>query len=293
MQHWTAAKRLSPKLPVLDADMGKHGCMLKGDPQRALQAFREGVTNDPANAEIYAGLDEAMSLTGVSGERTCRSAWALSVALLTCLREPGLSACPDARGSRPISRRPWRLFEDRFFPSEEGGVNAAQVLFEIKLMQAEAEAASGKCTEGERRFLRPTTPGLAVNGAVSQADMRMAAIAKTCQHPQQAEQLLQQGGCQQKQEPMPRGSTGRKSYLAHTTRHSDSQKLQASLVSAERVKDTSAYTGWWWYNIGTMRAALHRKDEAKQAFNNALLLPDSMMSHHLARAALADMESSK
>ena len=42
------------------------------------------------------------------------------------------------------------LFKGRFFPSEEGGVAAAQVLFEIKLMQAEAEAMSGRCAEAEQ-----------------------------------------------------------------------------------------------------------------------------------------------
>jgi hypothetical protein len=67
------------------------------------------------------------------------------------------------------------------------------------------------------------------------------------------------------------------------------EKLQRSLASAERVKDTSSFTGWWWYNVGTMEMGLAHKDRAKAAFRRAILLPDSMMSHHLARAALTDV----
>ena len=49
-----------------------------------------------------------------------------------------------------------RSSEERFFPSEEGGVSStAQVLFEIKLMQAEAEAKSGRCGEAEEFLYMP------------------------------------------------------------------------------------------------------------------------------------------
>ncbi len=289
MQHWTAAKRLSPKLPVLDADIGKAWLHVKGDPQRALQAFREGVTNDPANAEIYAGLDEAMSLTGAPAKE--RAAALGQYASPSSMPAPLVYQLALTRAEAGEFHEALALFEGRFFPSEEGGVNAAQVLFEIKLMQAEAEAASGKCTAAAE-FLAGDHSGLAVNGAVSQADVRMAAIAKTCQHPQEAIQRLQQAAASKTGADAAWVDRAEKVLGTYDSAH-DSQKLQAALVSAERVKDTSAYTGWWWYNIGTMRAALHRKDDAKQAFNEALLLPDSMMSHHLARAALAEMESSK
>jgi len=183
------------------------------------------------------------------------------------------------------------LFKGRFFPSEEGGVNAAQVLFEIRLMQAEAEAASGRCSDAEQ-FLAGDHAGLAVNGAVAQADVRMAAIAKTCKHPQEATQMLQQAAASKTGADAAWADKAEK-LLGTQDAAKDSTKLQTALTSAERVKDTSSYTGWWWYNIGTMRAALNRKDDARQAFEKALLLPDSMMSHHMARAALAEMGGGK
>ena len=69
---------------------------------------------------------------------------------------------------------------------------------------------------------------------------------------------------------------------------SGQQKKLEALADAERSTDTSAYTGWSWYNIGAIQVALNHPDQAKEAFRKVLLLPDSLMSHHLARAAMKD-----
>jgi tetratricopeptide (TPR) repeat protein len=282
-------------LQVLDADMGKAWLQVKGDSQNALKFFREGVENDAANPEIYVGLDEAMSLTGVSAKE----------------RAEALDRYPSAAGKASLSTMPANLvyqlaltraeagrydealdlFKDRFFPSEEGGVSAAQVLFEIKLMQAEAEATSGKCSDAGE-FLAANHPGIEVNGAVSQAYVRMAAIAKACLRTQLSEQLLQNAASSK--------SGGDSAWAFKAERllgtqdaAQQSEKLRSSLTAAERVKDTSSYTGWWWYNIGTIQAALDNNVQAREAFNRALLLPDSMMSHHLSRAAMATVGASR
>jgi Flp pilus assembly protein TadD len=290
MEHWTEAKRLTPKLPVLDADLGKAWLHLKEDPQRALKSFREGVENDPTNVEIYTGLDEAMSLTGVSAKE----------------RATALGRYPSTADKASPSPMPANLvyqlaltraeagqydealalFKDRFFPSEEGGVSSEQVLFEIKLMQAEAEAASGRCADAEE-FLAASHPGLRVNGAVSRAYVRMAAIAKLCQHSQQAEQLLKEA-VSSKSGADSAWAAKAETLLGAYNAAEQQQKLEASLVTAERVKDASAFTGWWWYNIGTIQAAFNHNDRASEAFKKSLLLPDSMMSHHLSRAAMTD-----
>jgi citrate lyase beta subunit len=70
------------------------------------------------------------------------------------------------------------------------------------------------------------------------------------------------------------------------------RKLEA-LANAERSTDTSAFTGWWWYNIGAIQAALHHNDLAREAFHKALLLPDSLMSHHFARAAIEGLSAGR
>ena len=88
---------------------------------------------------------------------------------------------------------------------------------------------------------------------------------------------------------IPRGWPKAEKLLGTYDASQQQQKLKA-LADAERSTDTSAYTGWWWYSIGTIQAALHRPDQAKEAFHKALLLPDSLMSHHFSRVAMADSE---
>ena len=114
----------------------------------------------------------------------------------------------------------------------------------------------------------------------------MAAIAKSCGHSQESAQLLQQAAAGNGAENSA-WVTKAENLLGTTDAAKQQQKLQASLSDAERFTDTSALTGWWWYNIGTIQAAMNHKDQAREAFEKALLLPDSMMSHHLSRTAMA------
>jgi|KBSMisStaDraftv2_1062788.scaffolds.fasta_scaffold17198_2 tetratricopeptide (TPR) repeat protein len=289
IEHWNKAKRLAPSLPVLDADLGKAWLHLKNDPMQALKYFRDGVANDPANSEIYVGLDEAMTLTGVSAKERAE----------TLGRYPSISTMPAnlvyqlafARAEAEEYSEALDLLKNRFFPSEEGGVSAAQVLFEIELMQAESEAASGGCTKADE-FLATDHPGLEVNGAISQPYLRMAAVAKACQNDQQAQEFLHKAASS-KSGADAAWLLKAETLLPASDAQSGLKNLQASLTSAKRTRDTSSYTGWWWYNIGTMEAALNHKDEAETAFKNALLLPDSMMSHHMSRAAMAALAASK
>jgi tetratricopeptide (TPR) repeat protein len=281
-------------MSVLDSNMGKAWLHLKDDPQRALVAFREGVENDPTNADIYVGLDEAMSLTGVSAKEraaalgrypsvTDNTAPATMPANL--VYQLALTRAEAGQYDEALA-----LFKGRFFPSEEGGVSADQVLFEIQLMQAEAEATSSHCTEVEG-FLAASHPGLAVNGAIAQAYVRMAAIAKTCQYSLQTEQMLQKAVTSKNSADSAWVAKAEK-LLGTYDAERQQQKLEA-LADAERSTDTSAYTGWWWYSIGTIQAALHHPDQAREAFHKALLLPDSLMSHHFSRVAMADSSRDK
>jgi hypothetical protein len=64
-------------------------------------------------------------------------------------------------------------------------------------------------------------------------------------------------------------------------------KLTAALSQAESRERTSSYTGWWRYSVGILQLALGREEEGKAALRETLLLPDSQMSHHFARLALA------
>jgi len=117
-------------------------------------------------------------------------------------------------------------------------------------------------------------------------------VAKACQNDQQAQEFLHKAASS-KSGADAAWLLKAETLLPASDAQSGLKNLQASLTSAKRTRDTSSYTGWWWYNIGTMEAALNHKDEAETAFKNALLLPDSMMSHHMSRAAMAALAASK
>ena len=108
-----------------------------------MTAFRDGTKNDPANAENYAGLDTAMS-----SERRARKGTRGRTGALSGGRQRNRLGMPAnlvyqlalARAEAGQFEQALALFQGRFFPSEEGGVSAGQVMSEIKLMQAEANA---------------------------------------------------------------------------------------------------------------------------------------------------------
>jgi tetratricopeptide (TPR) repeat protein len=179
------------------------------------------------------------------------------------------------------------LFKGRFFPSEEGGVSATQVMFEIELMKAGAEAAAGQCASIKELLSKPQ-PGLALNGAVARAYFREALQAQSCKLDAQSRELLEKAA--DSKNSADAAWAAKASRLLGREDAQQKQNLEASLASADRVKDTSSYTGWWWYNMGTIEAELHHNDRALAAFRKALLLPDSLMSHHLSRAAIAELD---
>ena len=294
MEQWTEAKRLAPHMATLDADMGEALLQLNGNVQHALTAFESGLENDPANAEIYSGLDEAMSLSGVPAKDRAR---ALS-------RFPGVAdgPAPAAMPSNLVYQlaltraeageydAALALFKGRFFPSQEGGVSATQVMFEIELMKAAAEAAAGQCAT-IKELLSSPQPGLALNGAVARDYLHEALAAQSCKLNAQGRELLQKAA--DSKNTADAAWAAKASELLGRDNAHQQQNLEAALAAADRVKDTSSYTGWWWYSMGTAEAALHHNDRGRADFRKALLLPDSMMSHHLSRAAMAELNAGK
>jgi hypothetical protein len=117
----------------------------------------------------------------------------------------------------------------------------------------------------------------------------MAAIAKTCQRVQPSSDLLKKAAAGKVASDAAWSAKAEKLLSAYDGVQQQ-KKLEAALAACERVTQTSAFTGWWWYSTGIIQAALNHKGEARDAFNRALMLPDSMMSHHLSRAALAELE---
>jgi tetratricopeptide (TPR) repeat protein len=290
MSHWTEAQRIDPGLPVVGVDLGKAWLDLKHDPQRALTYFQAGLQNDRLNPAVYVGLDETMSLTYVPALQ----------------RESALSQYPDAdsphstmpegltyelaltRAEASKFRQAEMLFHDRFFASEEGGITSDEVLFEVELMHAEAAAQSNNCTAATA-LLAGDLARLTKNGASSQGYFRMAKVAKTCGQPDLATALLQ------------KARHGRRFadsvwvYMALQSLGSPDapramQKMQQSLPAVGNLNDLNSYTSDHWYGIGLLQRALNQRDQAIHSFQNALMLPDEWMAHHLSRVALEQLK---
>ena len=289
MAQWTEAKRLAPHIEVIDADMGEALLALKHDPQAALASFREGLHNDPENAQVYVGLDEAMSLTGTSAAE----------------RADALSQYPSA--DAPHSKMPQNLvyqlaleraeakqfepaislFKDRFFSSEEGGIPSDQVLFEIKLMQANAWAEASNCAAAMKFIASAQTDkGRAEDSA--REDVQLAAITKTCGHVDEAQALLRKAAASEGFTNLYWAMQAEKMLGAGDS--GDTRKrLSNALRAAEDRAEMAATSGSWCYNTAMLNLAAGNQQRARQLLMQALLLPDTNMSHHLARLALASM----
>jgi Flp pilus assembly protein TadD len=67
------------------------------------------------------------------------------------------------------------------------------------------------------------------------------------------------------------------------------KRLMDALRAAESHAEMAASSGSWCYNTGMINLAAGNKERARQLLMQALMLPDTYMSHHLARLALASM----
>jgi tetratricopeptide (TPR) repeat protein len=290
MAHWEQAKQYAAHLPVLDASMGEAWLQVKRAPQRALAAFREGVKNDPDNSEVYLGLDQAMSLSGASAaERAAELSrypsadTPQSKMAANLVYQLGL-----ARAEAGQFEQAFGLFHDRFFPSEEGGVTSGQVLFEIRLMQAEAQAKAGNCNATNNLAEKFQTDSDA-NGSSSRDYFRMAEVMKLCGHPQESAGLLREAAARTGVADVAWAVRADNSLGEVRSTELD-VTLRAALVTASHLTETSSAIGFWWYDVGILQMALRETTEAKGSFERALLLPDTNMSHHLAYLGLAEAD---
>jgi tetratricopeptide (TPR) repeat protein len=292
MAHWAEAKQLSQKLKVVDVDMGDALLKLKDDPQRALVSYREGLRTDPDNAEVYAGLDAAMSLTGASPTD----------------RASALSQYPSA--DAPDSKMPadlvyqlaltraeatefepaLALFKNRVFPSEEGGITSGQVLFEIKLMQADAWAKAENC-KGAEDFLADDLAEIKLNGDSARDSVKLGEIAQSCGQATEAREFFDRAAADADPTSLPWVIESEKSLGTYDAAKAE-QTLAASLAALSH-SETGDNSGSWWYKFGLLQAALQRNSEARESFDKVLILPDTRMSHHLAREALGELSIGK
>jgi predicted Zn-dependent protease len=293
MAHWAQARQLAQHMPVVDVDMGNALLKLKSDPQRALASFREGMRNDPDNAAVYIGLDEAMSLTGASAAERAATLSQYPSADSPQSKMPANLVYQLAltRAEAKQYEQALALFKDRFFPSEELGTASEQVLSELKLMQAKAWAQAHNCKQVDS-FLADEQTEMSLHGGSAREYVKLADMARSCGQAKESEELLHKAAASVDSAGLAWVIQAEKSLGTYDSVKAN-KRIAESLPAVESHIATSTYTGSWWYVLGTLQAALNHEGPARESFKRALLLQDNHMSHHLAREALAEIPAAK
>jgi len=139
---WQAARKLNPRIPALDASLGRE-ILQQGNAQEAAQILDEGTKSDAANPAVYVNLDEALTKLGRSpGERAemiqrfPKNVEMPSKLVFLLARDLADAGEFDSAIS---------LFHDRYFESAEQGADVRKVYLEVKLKQARDLARKGNC----------------------------------------------------------------------------------------------------------------------------------------------------
>jgi len=294
LAQWRRAKELNPKIPVLDASLGIALLQIQNDPEAALQYFRDGVGNDPWNDAVYVGVDQSLSLLRRPSTERVKMFEAypdLTKMPTSLVFELALNFAESGHFDRAIL-----LFHNRFFPREEGGTNVRQVWVEVQLQHALNLAQNGKCPEAlpiasslaqpvnglsfTKDGMEPFTTSARVEYLLGRMDLQCGRAAEAQKHfesaagkPERAETIWSWSAAKQ----LP--GFGQNQWNA---------RLESALQNSQAMGETSAFAGWWVYNTGMLEKALGDEDEARREFRRALLMPDRLLSYHLAREAMAE-----
>jgi tetratricopeptide (TPR) repeat protein len=292
LDHWALARRVNPQIPVLHASMGRALLHVKDDPQQALTVFEEGLKSDPANVELYTGIDQALSILGKSARER--------VAVLE--RYPDRANMPSHLIYELILNlaeagdydAATALFRNRFFQREEGGTNVRQVWIEVQLQRALALAQHGDCGAAtsaaehlgaEVPDLQFTHDGLEPLLGSARISYLLGTLYKACKQPEKAQASFRHAAEQSNLEDAVWAWNAAKE-LPGFEPDSRKHELESTLQRTRSTSEISSRTGWWLYNAAMLDRAVGRSQQAEQEFRSALLFPDQMLTYHLTRLAL-------
>ena len=187
------------------------------------------------------------------------------------------------------------LFHDRFFGREEGGTNVRQVWLEVRLQQASDLANSANCKDAlpivgalgsPVEGLELTKDGLEPILNSSRANYLLAQVYSNCEKKDEAAaryKLAAKGS----------GASEVIWSWAAAKKQGDfnSEKWRERLLeAASRAEATAAGSsspGWWHYVAGSLWIAAGNREKGEKILREVFLFPDSKLSHHHARLALA------
>ncbi|MGO4882108.1 MAG: DUF5107 domain-containing protein [Bryobacteraceae bacterium] len=283
LAEWNRARQAKAPIPVLDADIGRVLIHEKHDWIGALQAFREGLAVDPGNRKLYEGQDDALSLMG-------RPARELAASLehypdLPHMPAELVYALALERTEAQEYDGALALFHDHFFAREEGGTNVRQVWVEVNVMHALSQAAGNRCDaalatinglSAETAGLPFTKDGLTPFVDAPRTQYLIAQVEAGCGHAQQATERWRVAAVTATDDLV--WAWGAAKKLDGYDNAAWKKRFETALAQSAAASP---------YTIGVLEAVLGKQRQAWTHFQQVLMSPDRMMSHHLARLALA------
>ncbi len=290
LSEWEQARRLNPQIPVMHASLGRALLHEKDNPDQALTVFQEGLRTDPANIELYTGMDQALSILRRPPQERVEALQRypdqahmpsnLVYELILNLAEAGEFEKAAA------------LFHNRFFPREEGGTNVREVWLEVQVQRAASLARSGQCSEGVGildHLAEPvpdlpfTRDGLEPFLHSARFSYLIGSAYKVCDAREKAqasfERSAQQSGLNNTV-----WSWKASQQLPGFDQSAAKQKLETIL---EHRGDDGESSAWWLYNTAMLDSAVGNDQQAQKEFREALLAPDQLLAYHLTRLALS------
>ena len=294
LDEWSKARAVGREPPVLDASMGTALLHIKNDPEQALSAFRDGLRSDSANIAIYLGIDQTLSLLNRPARERVEA----------LEKYPQMDSAPPPLIFELILNlaeagnfeRATKLFQNRFFPREEGGTNVRQVWIEVQLMRILASVREGHCGDAlaGAEHLGSEVPGLAFTRdglepilQSARTSYLLGTVLANCGEAAKAKAKFE----------LAASATGpdqaKWAWLAarKLPGFNEAQwqdRLRVALEQAESRANTSGYPSWWEYSAASLAKELGQTADAAVRFRKALLLPDRMLAYHLTRLAMSE-----
>jgi tetratricopeptide (TPR) repeat protein len=288
LTEWESARKLNAKIPVLDASLGRALLHMNNDPENALQVFREGIHNDRRNEAGYLGADQALSILNRPSKDRVESLelypdMAQMPSELVFELALNLVEAGDFAGATA-------LFRNRFFPREEGGTNVRQVWVEVQLLHALDQVKSQHCEAAlaiADRIGSPvpdmafTNDGLRPFLESARTKYLLGKVNAQCGKPEEARKQFESAASKpDRSEIVWAWLAARK--LPAFDQNQWTSRLTSELKLSAAISDNSFSV----YNQAMIDRTLGREQEADQELRQVFLLPDHLLSYHLAREAM-------
>jgi tetratricopeptide (TPR) repeat protein len=287
LTEWERARKLNPKIPVLDASLGLELLHVKNDPEASLEVFREGIHNDPRNEAGYLGADQALSiLNRPSSERVQALELYPDMAQMPAelVFELALNLAEAGDFDRATA-----LFRNRFFPREEGGTNVRQVWVEVQLLRAFDQAKKKNCGEAistSERIGSPieglsfTQDGLQPFLETARTNYLLGKVDAQCGRPEEARKHFENAAAKSG-----RGEIVWAWRAAQQLPGFDQNQWTARLT-AELAHSSISDNSLSAYNTAMINRALRHEEEAAHDLRQVFLLPDHLLAYHFAREGM-------